>query len=130
MRRAADWLYRIGGLGFIASMVGMLVSGIVAAFGSDVTAPAIFIWSALILFACILMLIIAHCIDQHIEEQAYEARRSKPRPKIELQPMEKPAGYNRAVLHWFDKGPELRERDADFHKAFSARAKVPTAKKR
>lgn len=119
-------LYRAGGIGFVASMFGMLVSGIVSAFGSDVTAPAIFIWSALILFACILMLIAAHCADQMIEEREFEARRAKPRPKIELQPMEKPAGYNRAVLRWFDKGPELRVRDADFHKGFNARAKVPT----
>lgn len=39
---------------------------------------------------------------------------------------EKPPGWNRAVLSWFQCGPERRQPNEDFRRAFKERAKEPS----
>ena len=52
-------------------------------------------------------------------------REQHPRPLIRLRPMEKPPGWNEAVLRWFHRGPELRDSE-DFRSAFRERARSGT----
>jgi hypothetical protein len=53
-------------------------------------------------------------------------REQHPRPLIRLKPMEKPPGWNRAVLHWFLNGPELRRPTDEYRAAFRERARSGT----
>jgi hypothetical protein len=90
--------------------------------------PTVLAFAALGIIFGIFLIVIGHFLDVWSKNRI-EAR-SRFKPLIPLEPREKEAGYNEAVIHWFHNGPELRERNDDYRAGFAARAKVPPPKRR
>jgi hypothetical protein len=129
MQKLADIALRAGGWMLCWSLVAMFVAGVQSFF--DVAfAPALFLMGAMALILSMGLLIGGFCLDQQLEEWTFEQRRRAPSPKIALDPRPKPDGYNDAVIGWFHRGPELRQRDEEFHRGFAVRSAVPPPRKK
>lgn len=128
MQKLADIALRLGGWMLCAALVAMFIAGI-QSFFAVAFAPTLFLIGAMMLIMSMSLLIGGFCLDQQLEELTFERRRRVPAAKIALQPREKPDGYNDAVIGWFHHGPELRQRDEEFHRGFAIRAAVPPPRK-
>ena len=103
---------------FFASMAFVVV-------GEHHAVAAAYMIAAGVFFLGILLGLAGWCLDCVAEELRDERARSMKHPLLTFDPHEKEPGYNRAVLGWFHEGPELRQPNDDFNRAFSARSLVP-----
>ncbi len=110
----------LGGLaGLCFACIGFLFVGAHPIVGTS------FIFASLICFTGIAACLIGLCLDRLAQELRDERARWMKHPLLTFDPHEKEPGYNRAVLGWFHEGPELRQPNDDFSRAFAARALVP-----
>ena len=135
MKRIAEGLFKVCLMLATSSLFGfVIVGGVEIAVSSDgVVGDATYLAICALLF--VLAVAIGLCgfaLEQIADYRATKAARlaRRRRPMIPLQPMEKEPGYNKEVVAWFHGGPELRERDAEFHQGFAARSQVPAPRRK
>ena len=102
--------------------------GAIRAVAGLFTQPTAFAVCVACIFLSLFVMAIAWALGHWADELDRTQARRTPSQTIPFAPMEKPAGFNRAVLHHFHEGPELRIRDEEFTKGFAARAQVPPPK--
>jgi len=112
----------------LAAFMIATIWGAVRAVAGIFTQPTAFAVCVACIFLSVMMMGVAWALGHWADEADRARARRTPSQTIPFAPIEKPEGFNRDVLHWFHKGPELRIRDEEFSKGFAARAQVPPPK--
>lgn len=129
----SETLMRLSLKSLAISLLAFLFVGLFQALTSIrgiISNPTALSWALMAILVSFMGIGVSLCLSWASKRAHIKRMRSIRHQTIPILPMDKEPGWNKAVLGWFHRGPELREPDQDFKDGFAARSQVPPPTKR